>query len=67
MRDTGSQAFIYHGKVGVGTRVVSIGNVKVRYLIKNDMIYFHRMTIFESIGLERALILNSKGLPAINR
>ena len=47
--------------------VVSIGNVKVRYLIKNDMIYFHRMTIFESIGLERALILNSKGLPAINR
>ena len=47
--------------------VVSIGNIKVRYMIKDDIMYFHRMTIFEAIGLERALILNSKGLPAINR
>ena len=47
--------------------VVSIGNVKVRYMIKDDMMYFHRMTIFEAIGLERALILNSKGIPAINK
>ena len=46
---------------------ISIGDVKVKYQIKDGAIFFHRMTIFEAIGLEKALSQLSRGLPTINR
>ena len=47
--------------VEIEAETVTIGDLKVKFQIKNETLYFHRMTVFEAIGLEKALILNYKG------
>ena len=54
-------------EVNVVADLVTLGDLKVKYQIKDHCVYFHRMTIFENIGLEKALLQQWRGLPAVNR
>lgn len=56
-----------HDSIDIVGDDIQIGDIKVRYQIKDGNIFFHRTTIFEAIGLEKALILNFKGLSSVNR
>ena len=57
----------HENEVNVVADTVTLGDLKVKYQIKDHCVYFHRMTIFENIGLEKTLLQQWRGLPAVNR
>ncbi len=57
----------WDSNVDVVSDTITIGDVKVRYQIKHGSIYFHRSTIFDAIGLEKAMLLNFRGMSAVSK
>ena len=67
VKNEGQQENSNNEEVNVVADLVTLGDLKVKYQIKDQCVYFHRMTIFENIGLEKALLQQWRGLPAVNR
>ena len=66
-KSTGKNINDDDSEVNIVQDAVALGDLKVKYQLKDKNVFFHRMTIFENIGLEKTLLQQWRGLPSVNR